>query len=223
MTNYLRQDLENNLAIISLEKALRFSVIAGSALVLIGCGSPKTGSKGSGDADLTEELAGDQNAEQLGCGEQSHDNSAPTFRLKGTSLLLSSLNYTLGAGKDRDINNMETSIFTRYGGQFGSTDGLSFGETYSDLKSETLKMTGYMMALNIVARNAALLCSSEDGAADCQCDTEATSSAMLARAIPYRGFCPGDEYVTEFAKLCQADNVGAITALVSSTAFALRN
>jgi len=188
-----------------------------SGIFLLGCGGVKTGKRGGGgDSD---------DADQVACGDLASDESPTFIRLKGTSLLAQSLEYALGPGKDININSGEERLLETYSSNFGNTQGLSFGEIYSDIKSADIKMTGYMMGLNIVAYNAALRCASSPDEEKCLCGSEESAAMMLRRAAPYMQFCESqdDAYVTDFAALCAEDSISAITALFSSTAFAMRN
>jgi hypothetical protein len=202
-----------------MSRSMVMRTFAGMSLIvmLAACGV-KTGKNYSKNAD-EDATAG------LTCGEENHSRNGTEIRLKGTALLSQALSQTLGPQKDINVNDGDEHLLETYSNNFGNTNGLSFGEIYADVKSSNLKMTGYMMALNIIAYNAALRCASEKNAGLCQCDTEETAAAMLGRAIPYRGFCSdeNDNYVEDFAALCKENGINAISALISSTAFAIRN
>ena len=148
------------------------------------------------------------------------------IRFKGTGLLAHSLEETLGAGRTQSVTNDKENLLDTYESNFGSTKGLSYGETYADTQTATTLMTGYLLALNNIAYNAAVRCDA-DGRKDlCQCGDRASAQAMLQRAVPYQTFCTGgdgESIVDRFLAVCQQDYTGAISALIASTAFAKRN
>lgn len=158
------------------------------------------------------------------CGGSAHDNSAAVVRLKSADMMAKSLRDTLGPGKDINAFNNRENLIELYKSQLGTAQGLAFGDTFADSKTEDLAMTGYMLALNIVAINAARQCYSDRSEELCKCDTPESAAAMLTRALPWRNSCPSDDpLVATFAELCREDSIQALTALISSVAFAMRN
>lgn len=165
--------------------------------------------------------------------EQPAQGGKPTggdgIKLKGANLLAQSLFQTLGPNKDLKPGGeggKDTHLFDNYTQNFGNTDGLRFGEIYPDSPS-----AGYFLALAIIADNAARICQTELGNASpsgpkslCRCSTADDARAMLDRAVPSAGFNQGSnqELVKKFQERCQADYIGAVSSLVSSLAFAVR-
>ena len=155
--------------------------------------------------------------------------SGDGIKLKGANLLAQSLFQTLGPNKDLKPGGeggKDTHLFDNYSQNFGNTDGLRFGEIYPDSPS-----AGYFLALAIIADNAARICQTELGNATpsgprslCRCNTAEDARAMLDRAVPSAGFSQGanQDLVKKFQERCQADYIGAVSSLVSSLAFAVR-
>jgi len=201
------------------------------ALMLsVGCGKPETGNSGQEGAQ-NEDLERDAGTEAG--DEQGYTNGSDVIRLKDRGLIVKSLVSFLGHGFDKDLNNTEISIFDTYGTQFGDSTGLSFGETFSDTKTETQKQNGYFLALNILADNAGKHCqlkleNSKDSGVDhakCQCETKGQAKDMLQRAFTFMNF-EDDKYndhVKNLAKLCRDSRKEAVTAVISSLLFAIRN
>jgi hypothetical protein len=201
----------------------KLSIVLGGLLIAMstGCGALKTGNSEESSADKDEQANRDAKDLEEACAVVDVKAEA-TINLKGVALLSRSLTDVLGTGKDIDVNSGE-SLFATYQGNFGKTEGIGAGDTFADTLSSANLMTGYFMALNHVAYNAALQCQA-GSSTQCACDTEEAALLMLSRAIPYQNFCgQRKSYVTEFMELCKADYTSAVTALMSSIAFAKRN
>lgn len=166
--------------------------------------------------DSTEEPIGNRTTGESG------------VRLKGVALLYQSLYRTLGPNKEKlpPKNGARTSenIFDTYAGNFGNTDGLRFGEIYPDSPSAS-----YFLALSIMADNAAKVCQEEllgsPSTSPCKCDTMDSAKALLARALPSTNLSDerGTHLTKQFHERCKADYPAAISALLSSLAFAVKN
>lgn len=198
------------------------------ALTLTSCGEAITGKKGNSNQDETspeEQVDGEGEKNQF-------QNSQKVIRLKDKSLMIKSLVYLMGPGFDKDINDTESSIFERYGSQFGDNEGLEFGEIFDDEKTEAKKKSNYLLAQNIVANNTALHCTiklqnAKEGGNDherCQCETKEQAKSMFGRAYPHLD--SEDEqyafYVENLAKVCKSNRGDAIRAVMSSILYAIR-
>jgi hypothetical protein len=147
------------------------------------------------------------------------------IQLKSGSMLAQSIFRTLGRGKtlrNQDLGKVD--LMDEYKQNLGGTSNLRIGEIYADSPSAS-----YMLALSIVANNAAKVCTEDTAnysqdASLCDCSDPATAEAMLKRALPYLSF--EDEKVktvsSAFALECAKDSYGAIASLISSLAFAAR-
>lgn len=166
------------------------------------------------------------------CGKQKPDSnqnpekpittSTDGLRLKGVGLLAQSLYQTLGAKKNISANNGNEDLFATYSQNFGNSDGLRFGEVYADSPS-----TSYMLALAILAGNAAVRCEEEitqGTGTQCQCNTTQSGSSMLRRAFPKIDFNDQSRagLVEHFVDTCKKDYRSAISSLISSIGFAAR-
>lgn len=160
-------------------------------------------------------------------GNTGGGDKSDSLQLKGVSLLAQSLHSTLGPSKDVSDDSSgdparKQSLFDVYASNFGSTQGLRFGEVFADSPS-----ANYFLALSIVADNAARRCRIEllESKPDspCACDTPEKAKAMLRRAAPSVDFTSSAQsaIVEKFAQRCKDDYVGAVSSLVSSLAFAL--
>jgi hypothetical protein len=162
--------------------------------------------------------------------EQTTNKSSDSIQLKGVSLLGQSLYATLGPEKDSiesgsgNQASKTTSLFEVYASNFGSTEGLRFGEIFADSPS-----ANYFLGLTIVADNAARKCQVEvltkKAGSLCDCGSSVEKAReMLSRAVPHIDFHNPTraELVDEFHKQCQSDYTGAVASLISSLGFAVR-
>jgi hypothetical protein len=142
------------------------------------------------------------------------------LKLKGTTLLAQALYSTLGSGKN--INDNNEDLFDLYSQNLGKTEGLRFGEIYPDSPSAS-----YLLALTIIADNAARRCQDEIATGKgnlCHCETGDQAKAMMARAFPFAGFDKGEhaDVTARFAELCAKNYVAAVSAIISSVGFAAK-
>ena len=162
-----------------------------------------------------------------GSGSQNSQNATQETQLKGVTLLSASLFKTLGSDKDkgntRDRDGKSVSLFDTYVSNFGSTDGLRFGEIFADSPS-----ANYFLALTILGDNAARKCQVEvlTNAPNtlCKCASKDEAKAMLSRAMPSKDFTKPElqPILEEFQQRCAQDYIGAVSSLIASLAFAAR-
>lgn len=197
------------------------TVVAFITLLLTSCGEAKTGfaSKGKGGEDANQI----QETEK----DSSYENGEKNIRLKDRSLIIKSFTETVGVGKHYDFMSPDDDIFEKFGTQFGDAGGLSFGETFSDVKNDAEKKNGYFLALNIVADNAGKVCAMESNLEDekCKCESKEDAEAMLSRAFPHLDFSSSvfQDQVSSMSELCEENRSQAIAAVLSSLLFAIRH
>ena len=213
-------------------------VTASSVLLfssLVGCG----GSDGkSGGAPAVGSDGASENADATAADDQSSEAAAgrakfELVRLKDSNLLAKALTATFGLGMDESYDEIDAdgnpiSVIEKYRKTFGSTEGLRAGELVADVLNES--STSYMLALNILADTVGKRCLDAVSNASanrhlCRCDSGTDARATLQRAIPWHDFDGDDasEIVSHFSDVCRGSVREAVTALISSLAFAKRN
>ncbi len=166
------------------------------------------------------------NSPAKGGEDDEGDGSATdrsTLHLKNGDLLAQSLFRTLGRGKSQAVDTGR-DLFDTYRQNFGGTRDLRLGEIHADSPS-----VGYVLALGILADNAAKVCAAQTAAknpeaAACGCADHETALAMMERAMPFADFeGPAQaEVVDAFAAACEKDAASAIFSLISSLSFAAK-
>jgi hypothetical protein len=198
-------------------------------VLLVSCGQVSTSSDGdkAGEASEADAAENVDKSAALACGASSHDNKVDKVLLSSADLLSKKIVNSFGTDAVMNVTNRKENIVAKYANQFGTTKDLEFGDISSDNFSNSVPATAYLLALSTVARNAGLYCSvADDTNTKCQCNTRESAAAMLNRSISYVNFCAdegNDLYIKALTDLCKKDRVAAITALVSSLAFAIRN
>jgi hypothetical protein len=203
--------------------------ILGSVLILSGalsCGTV-TDTIVSGGSSKKNNTSGAQPDSAAGGENKGSPNK--DIQLKGAFLLAQSIGATFGQGKDlvekprqnRNDPVSRESCFSQYGSNFGSEDGLRFGELYADSPSSS-----YFMALSICAVkvSAACLAESTDPNSSCFCGTRESAIAMMRRAMPYLDISKPElqPVVDEFEKSCKANYPKAVAALINNLGFVSR-
>lgn len=192
-------------------------VLLTSVFLVQACGSANKKSRSDGDGSVSAD------AEKT--GSDAPAGVETSIRLLDASGLAVKLESTVGSNKSSNASNPSENLFETYISNFGTREGLSFGDLGADKMNESNLMVNYMLALNIVAYNAALLCEAGGKKGLCDCSSADKSEGLLRRIAPYLSFSGAaeKELASEFANLCGQDYVRAMAASLSSVAFAKRN